>query len=79
MTSEFDKSKLRKPEAFDSQILGMYFSFVNTRFASPGDPGYDETKYLDGNIGFIKGKYKSSPLPSNIMEGPRQFYVAKSI
>lgn len=45
--------------AFDSQMLGMKFSFVNTRFASPGDPGYDETKYLDGNIGFIKGKYKS--------------------
>ena len=62
MTSEFDKSKLRKPEAFDSQMLGMKFSFVNTRFASPGDSGYDETKYLDGNIGLIKGKYKSFPL-----------------
>ena len=48
--------------SFTESMGGFDFKFVNTKLASPDDPAYDENKYLDEYIEFVKGLYKGFPI-----------------
>ena len=48
--------------SFGSEVLGIDLKFVNTKLASPDDPGYDENKYLDDYGKFFKEMLKDYPI-----------------